>query len=329
MEAHKEAVNIMDPAGDTIINCCDEAGDILDSFLVASKALSLSSPVFRAMLDLSKPYNQSKAGSSGKHEVKLALGHPRLMGIVFHILHHQNKHVPVKFSLEDLTLLAEICDFYDLSEALRPWVLQWIQHLWVSGGKCSDLGLWFRIAIAFSVVNILDQITIQLVKKCRKNGQEVISPLGGSDFPCSVPQTLPGKLWQKREELSAILIQQLEKICKAYKEVAFADSSVCQVDRGTARRCDDSQLAAVCRIGIALGYPVLGWNAVSLEEILNAFESVQSGGSEITYYYKSHAYMDQGNHAGCCVAGKIREAAKDVHQTLRCITYDMVNECSV
>ncbi|KAF3286585.1 hypothetical protein TWF970_008437 [Orbilia oligospora] len=271
MEAHKETVSIIDRTGDTVVNCCNEAGDILNGFLVSSKVLSLSSPVFRVMLDPSKPYARSKAPSSDKDELKLTLGQPRLIRIIFHVLHHQNKHVPIKFPLQDLAFLAEICDFYDLSEALKPWAIQWTQHLWVSADIC--------------------------------------------------------KLWRKREELLGILIKQLDKTCKAYNRITFTGFSICQADHDTARRCDNSQLAAVCKIGVALGYPVIDWNTVPLDETLKAFESAQDDGSDITYY-KTGVSMNRGNHTTCSVTGKIREIAKEVRDALQRITYDMINEGS-
>ncbi|KAF3084530.1 hypothetical protein TWF706_000749 [Orbilia oligospora] len=327
MEAQREAVSIIDPTGDTIVNCCNEAGDTLKNFLVSSKILSLSSPVFSVMLDPSKPYARSQAPSSDKDELKLTLGRPRLLKIIFHALHHQNKHVPTNFPLQDLAFLAEICDFYDLSEALKPWAIQWTQHLWVSPDTPRDFGLWCRIAIAFSAADILDEVTVELLKKFRKDDKGVVQPLGEASFPCSIPQPLPGRLWQKREELLGVLIRQLDTTCKAYKRIAFTESSVCQLDYGTARLCDNSQLAAVCKIGLALGYPVIDWNTVTLEEMLKAFESAQDNGSCVKYH-KTGVYMNEGNHAACSVAGKIRNVAKEVHETLQRITYDMINEDS-
>ncbi|KAF3221090.1 hypothetical protein TWF106_006415 [Orbilia oligospora] len=319
MESHKEVVSIIDPTGDTVVNCCNEAGDILHGFLVSSKALSLSSPVFRVMLDPSKPYARSKAPSSDKDELKLTLGQPRLIRIIFHVLHHKNKHVPIKFPLQDLAFLAEVCDFYDLSEALKPWAIQWTQHLWVSADICRDFGLWCRMAIAFSAVDTLDEVMIELLKTSRKDEKGVILPLGESSFPCSIPETLPSKLWLKREELLGILIKQLDKTCKAYNRITFTGFSICQADYDTARRYDNSQLAAACKIGVALGYPVIDWNTVPLDETLKAFESAQDDGSEITYY-KTGVSMNRGNHATCSVTGKIREIAKEVREALQRIT---------
>ncbi|KAK6336855.1 hypothetical protein TWF718_009644 [Orbilia javanica] len=327
MEAHKGAITVIDHAGDTVINCCNEAGDTLENFLVSSKVISLSSPVLRVMLDPSKPYARSKSLSSEKIEIKSTLGQPRFMKTILHALHYQNRQVPMEFPLQDLASLAEICDFYDLSEALKPWTLQWTLKLWASDGKSLDLGLWCRMAIAFSDMNILDEVMVQLIKKSKKDKEGVIVPLGESCFPCSLPKGLPNTIWRKRENLLKFLIQKLDYECKKYKSIGFTDSLVCKEDQahGTARRCDSAQLAAICKIGIALGYPVLDWSAISLEEVLTVFRSAKDDGLDIGYH-KSDVYRNSGDHSVCSVTGRIRAAADRVSRALEDITYyDLIN----
>ncbi|KAF3920273.1 hypothetical protein AA313_de0208624 [Arthrobotrys entomopaga] len=320
----ESTITIIDRTGDTIISCCDEAGQVLESFQVSSNVLSLSSKVFRVMVDPSGPYAQPK-DSFDRRRLKLTIGQPRFIKTILHILHHQNNQVPMKVQIQDLASLAEICDFYDLSEALKPWTNHWTHQLWTSAQRCKDLDLWCRMSIAFSVIDILDEVSIELVKTSRKDAKGTLLPFGESSFPCNIPETLPDQIWRKREELLGVLMRELDAICTVYRRIITtgSSSSICQVDPRTAPECDAAQLVVISKISISLGYPVISWNAVSLDEILKAFESAKDEGSKITYH-KSGVYGNAGYHNECSITGRIREVAKKVSEALQSLTYAII-----
>lgn len=95
------------------------------SLRVSSKALSLGSPVFAAMLNSTFMEGAVPADGSPR-SIPLPEDDPRAVTTLCNVLHHQSDYVRVE-RFKDLDRLAILCDKYDCARALRPWTTLWLQ----------------------------------------------------------------------------------------------------------------------------------------------------------------------------------------------------------
>ena len=93
-------------------------------FLVSRKILSMSSPVFKAMLGPQFLEGQSASGN-GIPTVTVKDDSIKAMGIILHAIHLQGHQVPETVSCSLLRHLAVVCDKYDLRKSLGTWPETW------------------------------------------------------------------------------------------------------------------------------------------------------------------------------------------------------------
>ncbi|TVY71521.1 hypothetical protein LSUE1_G005374 [Lachnellula suecica] len=131
-------------ASDTETVKIDSAGDVLlivgsaepaTRLLVSSKALSLSSPVFKAMFG--PRYKEgSDLNLNCPTEVSLPEDDPEAMTLLCNCLHFRTDHIPRNIEFPLIKALAILCDKYDTGKAISAWSVLWFQK-WETS-KCED-----------------------------------------------------------------------------------------------------------------------------------------------------------------------------------------------
>lgn len=124
---------IIDDAGDILLVVGLEGKDQIN-LKVSSKALSLASPVFKALLSPKYKEGSGSIASDGLRHVSLPEDDPCAMELFCNIVHLRNNQISMtSMSMSSMGSIAVLCDKYDGSDALRFWSLAAIPAL---------MGLW-------------------------------------------------------------------------------------------------------------------------------------------------------------------------------------------
>ncbi|KAL8678196.1 MAG: hypothetical protein Q9224_007136, partial [Gallowayella concinna] len=111
-------------------------------FRVSSKAMSLASPVWRAMLS---PKSGFKEASLDHEDIPFPEDSPQAVFIVFLICHMRFQDVPETLEFEQLVDVCAVCDKYDCVSLLRPWLSKWVEP-WKKSVTRSGFEEWAYIA---------------------------------------------------------------------------------------------------------------------------------------------------------------------------------------
>ena len=158
---------------------------------VSSKILSLTSPVFRAMLDprfLSRPPSYQDLP-----EIALPEDDPAAMSWMCSAVHFHD--LGDKASLSTLKRVAIVCDKYDVSAALRPWSSMWLRRSIPDPSKTTGSWELMWIAIAFDDQDLFTLATKSFVWNTPAEVQQGSVPLDDPDATgiALLPERLPGK----------------------------------------------------------------------------------------------------------------------------------------
>ncbi|KAL3480882.1 hypothetical protein BJX99DRAFT_254209 [Aspergillus californicus] len=116
--------NIIDPYGDIIIDCSGKG------FRVSSKALSLASPVFRAMfLPRFKEGIIVASNPTDLPVIELPGDHSKPFRLFCNAAHHRKEFLPPVITLKTLRLLATFVDKYKCRSAMQDRGLAWLKYL--------------------------------------------------------------------------------------------------------------------------------------------------------------------------------------------------------
>ena len=91
-------------------------------FQVSSKAMSLASPVWRAMLDPNGPFRESQPDNN---EIIFPEDGPKALLILLSAAHLRFQDVPEELSFQQLRSVCVLCDKYDCITLVRPWISKW------------------------------------------------------------------------------------------------------------------------------------------------------------------------------------------------------------
>jgi hypothetical protein len=147
-------------------------------YLVSSRHLVLVSPVFRSMLS-GQNWNEGVQNElDGLYHVNAEDWDAEALLILLDVLHHRNRRVPRTVSLEMLTKLVVLVDYYECPEALESFTGRWTEHLKASSPVpsyfCRDLMLWMCVA---RVLELPDEFAQTTTVAIRREGNE-FSALG-------------------------------------------------------------------------------------------------------------------------------------------------------
>ncbi|KAK6531967.1 hypothetical protein TWF694_003130 [Orbilia ellipsospora] len=135
-KVHKIKYLDIHPTGDISVRCCsakeEDENRTLGFLRVSSHALSLASPVFRAMLDPAKGFKESQPlkDPDETREISLETHSMHAIVIVMRVIHHKNLANGDSMALIVMFHVATICDQYQLHEAVRPTMDSWVKSLW-------------------------------------------------------------------------------------------------------------------------------------------------------------------------------------------------------
>ncbi|KAL4963466.1 BTB/POZ domain-containing protein [Aspergillus stella-maris] len=142
------ATEIIDADGDAIIDCSGV------TFRVWTLALSLASPVFRAMF---KPrFSEGLAVRDASDKTKTAVislpdDDPEAFRIFCNIAHHKLALVPTQLDAKRISLIAQFIDKYNCTEAIGPLAEKWIENLGVHDeAPKSPEDLWSAMLLAYA-----------------------------------------------------------------------------------------------------------------------------------------------------------------------------------
>ena len=117
----------IDPEGDVELKLSSGEGDkkTATNLIVASKILTLASPVFDKMLNSTFREGIAKT-TEGKVTIRLPEDDPEAMTILCRALHHVNRLIPGHLDTALLEKIAILCNKYDCTTALTPHAKVWI-----------------------------------------------------------------------------------------------------------------------------------------------------------------------------------------------------------
>ncbi|KAF4416342.1 hypothetical protein FACUT_12638 [Fusarium acutatum] len=105
----------------------EEGGSTQVEFRVSSRHLSLVSPVFRAMLE--SQFKESRLNDQGLYELQASEWDAEALVILLDIIHGHHREVPKRISVETLSHIAIIVDYYGCHEIMELVFAAWVSYL--------------------------------------------------------------------------------------------------------------------------------------------------------------------------------------------------------
>jgi len=168
------ATIIFDPVGDLMLVL--ESPTCQARFQVSSKVLSLSSPVFRTMLNFKSGFKEGKdlaerTTSSPPMELFLGDDNPNALAIILRIIHLQTRWVPQSLGPERLYEIAIISDKYDMRDSLDYWLRKWAPEQFE--GTIS-IDKWLFIALVCGRAAEFRVLSRELMLECRADNDDIL-----------------------------------------------------------------------------------------------------------------------------------------------------------
>ena len=154
---HSDTSNVVviDDEGDLYIELSD------GKLKVSRKVMTLSSPVFLAMLGTRSKFAEAKGKSrtfNGLQVVAFLDDNLSEMIIVARIIHLQHSQVPRSLAFQQLYQMAVLCDKYDLRHCLGLWPKQWTKP-WLQSYSVKGYEGCLVIAKAFQLSGLYKATT--------------------------------------------------------------------------------------------------------------------------------------------------------------------------
>ena len=163
---------------------------------VSQKVLSLSSPVFRAMLGAASRFREStdkEFERDGTQAVSFEDDDFQSMAIIARIMHLQSNQVPKKLTFKQLYQVAILCDKYDFKECLGPWPKIWAKPYLKSYALEGYEG-WLFMSIVFGNEEIFKDISKHLILNSKVTADGLLVTTSGIGFSERVSSTIMGKM---------------------------------------------------------------------------------------------------------------------------------------
>jgi hypothetical protein len=137
------------------------------AYLVSSRQLSNSSPVFRRLIDQAHPalFQNEYRPQAAKAFPQLLLSgsDPIAFGIVLYVLHACPNQLPESVSFETLLEVAAVCEKYRCAAAMRLWDEKWMRP-WQRLALVPGYENWVFIAWVFGVQDVFGRLSKELIK---------------------------------------------------------------------------------------------------------------------------------------------------------------------
>ncbi|KIL86902.1 hypothetical protein FAVG1_09455 [Fusarium avenaceum] len=166
----------------------DDGSTTQVEFRVSSRHLSLASPVFRAMLE--SKFKESQPNEQGLYEIQATEWDAEALVILLDIIHGHHRDVPKRISVETLSHIAIIVDYYGCHEIMELVFTAWMAYR----GDFEDFvkqdpSRWLFISWVFRQELLFTVATKMLL--LYDNGKYVV------DLP--IPQPILDKIDDKRQ----------------------------------------------------------------------------------------------------------------------------------
>lgn len=163
----------------------EEGGSTQVEFRVSSRHLSLVSPVFRAMLE--SQFKESRPNDQGLYELQASEWDAEALVILLDIIHGHHREVPKRISVETLSHIAIIVDYYGCHEIMELVFAAWVSYLGPPEDFVKqDPMRWLFISWVFRQESLFTTATKMLL--LYDNGKYVVDlpipqPILGNDAP--------------------------------------------------------------------------------------------------------------------------------------------------
>jgi hypothetical protein len=138
-------------------------------YYVSSRHLTLASPPLENLLTGEKWKEGIRNGSDGLYHVPAQDWDSEALHILLKVLHHHNRQVPRKVTLELLAKITVLIDYYGCGEALEPFTEGWVEHLKVASPIpshfCRDLMLWMCVAWVLRLPHEFQRTTTVAIRR--------------------------------------------------------------------------------------------------------------------------------------------------------------------
>ncbi|KAI9764503.1 MAG: hypothetical protein M1839_005892 [Geoglossum umbratile] len=147
-----------------------------DTFIVSSTAMSFASPVWKKIMN--PPFGEP--ANLAKKPISFLDDNAEALLILLRIAHLQFREVPFKLDYTNLFNISVLCDKYDCSNIIQPWVGTWLEGIQALAMTSGYEGSLF-IAWALGKEIMFEKLAKQLVRDvCVSNTGECLLPGGKS-----------------------------------------------------------------------------------------------------------------------------------------------------
>lgn len=146
------------------LNASDEKGRSVEiRFQVSSAHLTLSSPIFKAMLD--GPFSEGIRNKDNLFEVKAFEWNAEALVILLDIIHGHHRSLPKTVELDILVEIAMLCDYYHCQEIVETFAERWITAFGEDKPHEEEATMnWMFIAWAFQKGNLFTSMVARTLK---------------------------------------------------------------------------------------------------------------------------------------------------------------------
>lgn len=165
---------------------------------VSSRHLALASPIFHVMLDPNKFAEGNTLRSQGSLTIPLS-DDPDVLIILMHIVHGMTRKVPRFVTLDTLSRLAKLVDYYHLHEVVELFSDTWVSNLKRKAFPNSynpDVVPWLFISWVFHKKDEFLKLTQILICECDSKS---IDEMDHKDIP--IPFFITGKFARPHSQL--------------------------------------------------------------------------------------------------------------------------------
>ena len=163
---------------------------------VSRKVLSISSPVFQAMLGTGCLFRETtdvETERDGSQAVSFEDDDFQTMAMITRIMHLQSDKVPDKLTFKQLYQVAVLCDKYDLKRCLGYWPKIWATPYLNSYGIEGYEG-WLFMSTVFGYDGLFKEVTRHLILNSKVSRDNSLVTTKGMDLSERVSSTIIGKM---------------------------------------------------------------------------------------------------------------------------------------
>ncbi|KAF5017087.1 hypothetical protein F66182_11034 [Fusarium sp. NRRL 66182] len=203
-------------------------------FRVSSRHLSLASPVFRAMLE--SQFKESRRNSQGFYEMEAIEWDAEALVILLDIIHGHHQNVPKQISVETLSQVAILVDYYGCHEIMDFIVTAWLSYMG-SPDLEQDPARWMFISWVFRKESLFSDATLFLL----------LHDYGKCAVELPIPQPILDKIEHQRFHVLDTLFERLYSL----------QEDLLQGKAGCSPACSSMLLGSLMRELRARGLPTV------------------------------------------------------------------------